>query len=168
MPFAPLEDLLPDVARNETRSVLHYEDGEVVRAYLFAESFCNEVGCDCRRVFIQVMSDERGVPQPRATIAWGWEPAAFYRKWASFPLTGEDIEELKGPALPRLTVQSEEAPALLERFRELLEDEAYRARIVRHYEAFRTIVEERGTRSGRAKLRKRKVRGRVRRPGRQR
>jgi len=142
MPFIPLFELLPEVARQETRSVMLVGEGaEPSRTYDFMALFCDAVGCDCRRAYVQVRSDEPGVSQPRATISWGWEPVRFYRDWASFPLDAADLEELRGPALVRMASQSEEAPELLDRFRMLLEDEAYAARIVRHYRMFRDEVE---------------------------
>lgn len=144
MPFAPLASVLPELARSETRSVLCLEDGAVKRSYLFSESYCDEAGCDCRRVYILVFSDEPGAAQPRATLCWGWEPDEFYRKWARFPLNEDDLEELRGPALARLAQQSEEAPELLERLRTLLASEAYAVRIVRHYDSFRAAVEVSG------------------------
>ncbi len=141
MPFVSLHQLLPDLAERETRA-MHMMDGgpEPARSYLFTELFCDEPGCDCRRVFIQVYSDERGVAQPRATISWGWEPDRFYREWARFPLDDRDLDELRGPGLVRMAPQSKESADLLARFRMLLNDPAYAERIVRHYRAFRELI----------------------------
>lgn len=142
MPFASLDTLLPEIAREETRSLRTMgEDGEVARTFLFAEMFCDEAGCDCRRAFVQVLSDERGVAQPRAMLSWGWEPPEFYQRWAGFPLSPADMDELRGPALVRLERQSEEAEALLDAFRWMLSDEAYAARIRRHYALFRERID---------------------------
>ncbi len=141
MPFISLESVLPEVARNETRSLQQFEKAREVRAYWFFELYCDEPGCDCRRVMIHVVSDERGASQPRATLSWGWEPDDFYRKWAGFPLSEEDMEELRGPGLVRLAYQSEEAEELLEQFREMARDKKYANRIKRHYEEFRAHVE---------------------------
>jgi hypothetical protein len=133
---------LPEVAESETRTLFLMKDGEPERAYEFVELFCDERGCDCRRAWIQVFSDEPNVEQPRANISWGWEPAGFYRKWASFHLTADDLAELKGPGLVRMARQSEEAPDILARFREVvLADARYAARIVRHYKAFRALID---------------------------
>ena len=142
MPFVQLYDVLPDLAEAETRSMIVFDNGEPTVTYSLVEMFCNERGCDCRRAFIQVVSDDPSVPQPRATISWGWESAAFYRRWASFPLNEEDLDELRGPALARLHRQSEEADALLAQVRDVLADEAYAARVIRHYHAFRAALGE--------------------------
>jgi hypothetical protein len=142
MPFVSLEAYVPEVVPREIRSVHVVEHGEIQRAYTFLELFCDEKGCDCRRVMFHVVSDERGARQPRATLSWGWEPDAFYRKWASFPLSAEDLEELRGPALARLAPQSEESSAMLAHLRTLLADEGYTQRVIRHYRLFRERVEQ--------------------------
>ena len=70
--------------------------------YGFVEMFCNDERCDCRGAFIQVLVDvspRLGDNRPLATISFGWEDESFYRKWASFPLSNEELAELKGPAL---------------------------------------------------------------------
>lgn len=105
------------------------------------ELFCDEKACDCRRVFVQVFSDEAGVRQPRATLSWGWEPDTFYRKWAGFRLDAADLEELRGPGLVRFAPQSEESAAILARFKTLLADKAYAQRLIRHYRLFREAVD---------------------------
>ncbi len=147
MPFVPFGNRFPSLARDETRSIQQFEGGlQNGPTHLFLELFCDEAGCDCRRVYVHVISDAPGVPQPRAVISWGWESEGFYRKWASFPLEDADLDELRGPALARMQPQSEDAPELLEQFRMMLADRHYAARIVRHYEQFRASVEEEGPR----------------------
>jgi hypothetical protein len=141
MPFVAFAEYFPDLARKETRAVMKYEDGALVESLLFVESFCNERSCDCRRVFINVYSDRPHARNPLSTISWGWEPDAFYRKWARFPLSKADLDELRGPGLVRLAKQHEDAEEMLEQFRTLIADEAYASRIVRHYEMFRAKVD---------------------------
>ena len=145
MPYAPFYELFPDLAKKETRSITVLQDGDLpCGSYGFAESFCDEKGCDCRRVFIQVLADTTtglGRDRPIATISFGWENAAFYRKWASYPLSKEDLHELMGPALPRLTYQTEHAPVLLEHFKVIIKDKAYVERIVRHYKVYREVID---------------------------
>jgi hypothetical protein len=143
MPFVPFAEYFPDVAPNETRAVMTYEDGVETDARLFVESFCDERGCDCRRVYIHVYSTRKRTRGPLATISWGWEPDAFYRRWARFPLSKADLDELRGPGLVRLTKRDDEAEEMLGQFRMLLGDQAYAARIVRHYQMFRAQVESR-------------------------
>lgn len=168
MPFVPFANLFPELAREETRSVSKYEAGVATRTHLFTESFCNEPGCDCRRVFILVMSDEVDRPQPRATISWGWEPDSFYRSWASFPLSKADLDELRGPGLVRLTQHGDEAEEILDEFRMLLQNEPYAARIVRHYRMFRAQIESGGAEVPTAPARNRAERRRLAKQGRKR
>jgi hypothetical protein len=58
MPFAPLYELLPEVANTETRNIKVLDgDGLPRGTYIFSEMFCNDERCDCRRAFIQVLPD---------------------------------------------------------------------------------------------------------------
>ncbi len=58
MPFAPFHSLFPDLAARETRSIVTFNDDELPEAtYGLVELYCNERGCDCRRVIFQVISD---------------------------------------------------------------------------------------------------------------
>lgn len=140
MPFVELRALLPDLARRETRGLVKYdENGQVQDGLYFIEAFCNEPGCDCRRVVFQVY-DAHDPSGPIATLSYGWESEEFYRRWASFPLEPEDLEELRGPALMRLTPQSDRAEEALTALQTLLESEPYAKRIVEHYNAFRALI----------------------------
>jgi hypothetical protein len=132
VPFARLVDLLPDVARAETRSViLPASAGKPAEQFLFSEMYCDEPGCDCRRVVFQVVPAK----EPRsvlAMISYGWEPDGFYREWAGFPLSDDDLDELRGPGLMRLNPQSERAEEMLDLCRIVLDDRGFRERILRH------------------------------------
>jgi len=73
--------------------------------YALIELYCNEIGCDYRRVCFNVYSDaKKGFI---AVIAHGWESKEFYRKW----MHGEDnplvINDLMGPMLNPDSYQSE-------------------------------------------------------------
>ena len=143
MPYQMFSDLFPETAAAETRSITifgdHSETGLPAGEYGFGEMFCNERGCDCRRVFFYVMVPLR--KEPRAVIAWGWESASFYAKWMGID-DPETIAELKGPVLNLGSPQTELAPALLDFTRDaLLQDKAYVDRIKRHYLMFRRKIE---------------------------
>jgi hypothetical protein len=139
--MAPLHEVLPDLAERETRSVTVLKGDEYPKGhFLFVESYCNERGCDCRRVFVNVTSPDReGI---LATINFGWEDPEFYADWMSFPYEAQEVVELKGPSLARGLAQTELAPGLLELFRDVLAtDDEYVSRLARHYVAFKRVVE---------------------------
>ena len=86
MPFNMFYSRFPREAVAETRSVIlpKGHDGLPAGAYHFREMFCDEPGCDCRRVFFWVdrSSLDRPSPvsgEPDAVVAWGWEDVSFYR-----------------------------------------------------------------------------------------
>jgi hypothetical protein len=151
MAYAPFFELFPELAAKETRNITVLDSGDLPKGtYAFLESFCNDEDCDCRRVFMNVYAEGRfgfRGQDPLATISFGWEDESFYRKWASYPLSKEDLQELKGPALVRLTHQSEHAPQLLEHFEMLIRDREYVDRIVRHYRMYRESIDERSIQS---------------------
>lgn len=105
--------------------------------YGFTEAYCNEPGCDCRRVFFNVIEGETG--RVVATIAYGWESAEYYVKWLGMDDPAV-IFSLQGPALNLSSPQSELAQALLAQLPLLLSDPAYVARIKRHYKMFKEAV----------------------------
>ena len=127
--------------------------------YSFLEMFCDEPGCDCRRVLFAVASSlEKDV---QAVIAWGWEDRNYYVEWA-----GDDdpkiIDEFMGPVLNRESPQSENAPALLKLFKEvLLDDSNFIEKVKRHYDMFRTGVENRAKAEREAKrlMKQKRARG---------
>ena len=74
-------------------------------------------------------------------IAYGSEGEEYYREWAG-ENDPEVIEELKGPVLNRLSPQSELAPALLKKVKEVvLRDPLYIERLKEHYQLFRKTVD---------------------------
>ncbi|MBI2920641.1 MAG: SEC-C domain-containing protein [Planctomycetes bacterium] len=140
MPFVPFHSRFPDVAERESRTVTVFDRDPLPQdTYVFAESYCDEERCDCRRVFLNVFS-KSGMAF-LATISWGWESREFYREWMHGAADEEDLDELQGPALVRMTAQSPLAPALLGIFQEVVLDDAYAARLKRHYRMFRESVD---------------------------
>ncbi|WP_373499614.1 hypothetical protein [Desulfococcus sp.] len=141
MPYSPFYSRFPEIAKHETRAVTVIGTSSwnlPPASYSFHEMFCDEPGCDCRRVFFCIVSSLRQDIQ--AVIAWGWEDIKFYAKWM-----GESdpriINDLKGPALNLASPQSDLAPALLNLLRKmLLMDTTYTERVKRHYAMFRKTV----------------------------
>ena len=148
MPYAMFHQYFPEIAKVETRNIAISGEANIglpAGNYAFLEMFCNESGCDCRRVFFWVLSERSR--NCVAVIAYGWESPSFYAKWMkdTDPFT---ISELKGPVLNAGSPQSDLAPALLDIVRNLLlQDRAYMDRIKRHYSMFRAKID--GTGRGR-------------------
>src|SRR5713226_9502095 len=119
MPYSPFHSAFPEIAENETRTVTLQKPwlGLAPDAYTFLEMYCDESGCDCRRVFFHVVSARE--KNAVAEITYGWEKRDFYKKWM-----GDDdpvvIDTLKGPALNLASPQSPVAPQLLDLFGKVL------------------------------------------------
>jgi len=154
MPYVPFYNLFPKIAEKQTRVITLFGKSEFdlpAGEYAFIEMYCNEKGCDCRRVFFNVFYNRK---QVAAMIAYGWEPLEFYARWM-----GEDdpevIEQLKGPTTSMLGPQSEKAGQVLEMLKKLvLTDEKYIERIKEHYRLFREQIDKPRRRRGVIKLRR--------------
>jgi hypothetical protein len=148
MPYVLFHSYFPQIAEAETRVLTmppSKKKGLLKGSYAFCEMFCDEPGCDCRRVFFSVVSDSH--QQIEAVIAYGWETDDFYAKWM-----GNDdlatILDLKGPILNLGSPQFPSAPALLQFVKEvLLKDPTYIERVKRHYKMFRQQVDNNSKRS---------------------
>lgn len=139
MPMIPFMQRFPEVGARETRSVTvpprqDLPEGE----YGFVELYCDEPGCDCRRVMIDVLRPETGWSKVWATISYGWESPDFYRKWDG---SDGDPTEIKGPYLDPLNPQTQYSPSLLNLFRFLIQSSDYVERLRRHYLMFRQSID---------------------------
>lgn len=148
MPMAPFHLEFRDLAFREMRGIdimeesgITGEDAIPTGHYAFVESYCDEPGCDCRRAYLSVVPGDWG--EVMATISYGWEEAGFYRHWNGRPWDEDDVREMTGPSLARLSPQSRYAPTLLELFRDVVLDQDYRDRLRRHYELFKDVVHRR-------------------------
>lgn len=146
MHMVPFFERSPELAFAETRCATIYNHPVLPEdEYAFLESFCADPACDCRRVFVHVVARNRKGPI-LATINYGWEDEAFYRRWSTSGMI--EPEELKGPNLA-IVPQSRYAPALLEVFEEVVLDEDYVKRLRRHYAMFKESCRRRpGRREG--------------------
>ena len=136
----PFMERFPDLAARETRCATvsgraDIPDGE----YGFLELFCDEPGCDCRRVMIDVLRADTELNKIWATINYGWENIEFYKKWGGSSVTAANS---KGPFLDPMNPQTPFSPALLNLFRLLLESPDYASRIQTHYRIFRQTVDK--------------------------
>jgi hypothetical protein len=143
MPFTLFHSRFPEIAERETRTIMVLRDstqGLPVDQYGLLELYCDEPGCDCRRVFFSVVSRLRR--EPVAVIAYGWERPEYYAKWM-----GDDdpqmLKQLCGPVLNLGSPQSELAPAILEMVKDTaLQDSAYIDRLKTHYKLFRDKIDK--------------------------
>jgi len=140
MPYVDFHDYCPDVAERETRTITVMPNaglGVPAGQCGFMEMYCDEAGCDCRRVFFTVVSSTR--KEIDAVIAWGWEDRAFYARWMGCD-DPRITDEMQGPILNLASPRSKNAPALLKLVQNvLLSDPAYVERIKRHYTLFRWV-----------------------------
>ncbi len=60
MAYKPFHEKFPAIAEQETRSVTLFDDPEIPNdTYGIIESYCADPGCDCRRVFLSVLSTRK-------------------------------------------------------------------------------------------------------------
>jgi len=141
MPYTSFHYHFREIAEKETRSltILHEDDIVPRGDYGLIEMYCDDINCDCRRVFLEVFDWERR--KSMAFIAYGWESKEFYRKWLRMD-NPTVIRDLQGPVLNDGSPQSEYAPAFLQLVKDVvLSDPAYIERLKRHYQIFKEKVD---------------------------
>jgi hypothetical protein len=139
--------VLPEVAQREVRCIhLEPEPGVPITSglsageYAFLEFYCEDLNCDCRRVFIQVIARHRQ-DQVLASINYGWEKESFYRK--GMPWDPDAPRQVVQGSLDPMNAQSKHSEELLELFQQQVLDEPYRLRLRRHYQLFRDELRRR-------------------------
>ncbi len=141
MPFVFFHEHFPELAKQETRNLITLGESEDLPSdtYTLFEMYCNERGCDCRRVLFYVVSSRNDMV---AVVGWGWEDAEFYKRWIKED-DPEIIRGMMGPVLNPGSPQSDFAPAIVELIKDvLLQDEEYVERIKNHYRMFREKIDE--------------------------
>jgi hypothetical protein len=126
--LANLFDLLPEVAAAETRSMRTSTSGDTAIPpddYGFLEFYCTDRKCDCQRVLITVLA--RSTTRIVATISHSFDP----------PKPGGLVD--KQTFLDPLGKQSAFADDMLDIFRNVVLDEAYAARLRRHYQMVKDL-----------------------------
>ncbi len=135
--MTPFSTRFPELAARETRCIHVVTAGGPLPMgeYAFVEFYCEDPGCDCRRVLLRVTTPQ--APQTAlATINYGWESADFYTRWMHGD--AEAGREITAASLDPLQPQSEYADYLLDMFQDrMMTDPAYVARLARHYEMFK-------------------------------
>ncbi len=138
MSMIPFHTVCPELAKQETRSMkLLSPVGRLPAGeYAFMEFYCNDLTCDCRRTFIQVIAN--GQPGILASINFGWEKAGFYRR--KMPFDRNAPREITLGSLDPLNRQSEFAPDLLLMFQTTVADATNCSRLSQHYQIFRKTL----------------------------
>jgi hypothetical protein len=136
----------PDLASKETRAVTitgPNPEGHEPGPNAFIEHYCIDADCDCRNVYIQIVKEH--FPGPLATITYGWESKAYYKKWMGDADDDELLTDFMGPSLAVGSRQSPYADHWLRVFKNIIQkDKAYVLRLQRHYKLMKTHV---GTKS---------------------
>jgi hypothetical protein len=142
----PFDHLCPELAAREML-MLHVVEAGLplpVGDYGFIEFYCEERGCDCRRVIFRVVSLQHP-ERILATINYGWESVQFYTRWMHGD--AEAGREISDAVLDPLNPNSELADALLEAFRELLKlRPQVPEQLKRHYKVFKKALRGAGRR----------------------
>ena len=122
--------LFPELAKNECRTLRPINNPDLPAAtFLFRERYCADLGCDCRRVLLEVWWAERR--EQVATINYGFEPAK--------PPFDDEPRVFLDPMNP----QSHLSAALQGLFETMMEnDRGYHDRLVRHYVMWKEVVDD--------------------------
>ncbi|MEI8257001.1 MAG: hypothetical protein WCJ30_15110, partial [Deltaproteobacteria bacterium] len=139
MPYAAFAEKFPDIAGPESRVVIVLNHATLPPGrYALIELYCNEVGCDCRRVFLNVYREETRTLE--AVVAYGWESRDFYVRWM-----GDDdpnvIATLFGSSLKMGSPVTPLSDALLVQVKMALSDVNYVERLKRHYRMYREVID---------------------------
>ena len=151
MPHVAFQSRFGELAERETRTVIlpKRTAGLPPGDYSLLEMYCDEPGCDCRRVMFSVFSSAS--KSVEAVIAYGWESRDFYARW----MHDDDprmLRELQGPVLNLGSPQSPRAPAILDLVKNVvLRDARYIERLKRHYRMFREAVHAKPASKGQRK-----------------
>jgi hypothetical protein len=129
MPMSDFFCAFPKLAETELRNfTIGPGSGSDLPAgrYGFLEAYCDEKGCDCRRVVIAVFSEEERDFVAHINLGFNSE------------------DEMAGPFLDPLNPQGPHAEELLAFFTDIINrDPAYLARLQRHYVQFKERIEGR-------------------------
>ncbi len=137
--FIPFYIHFPEIADEETKVVQILQSGTnipPIGVYAIIESFCDDKKCDCRKVMFNIIA----INQPEkilATIGFGWESISFYTAWV-----GGDRElakQMVGTYLEPLCIQSKYSEYFCNLIANMVKDESFKSRIIRHYQLFRGI-----------------------------
>ncbi len=97
--------------------------------------YCSDPGCDCRKTMIQVMHNDRLV----SIINYGWESAAFYKKWMGSSVEDKSFPAMNGASIDITSPNLVNGEGVLGLFNALLND-MWIAKFKRHYKEVKGAV----------------------------
>jgi hypothetical protein len=130
--------LFPPRSPVETRLLFarRSADGIPDGDYRFVEFYCDEPGCDCRRVVVQVWDQEN---RTLAAFSFGWESPEYYARW----LKSDDVQmarEMASVTRGFTGPRSRSEDAFFAEFKKAVGEPSYVAKLRKHYEQFRAAV----------------------------
>ena len=134
MSFIAAGEILGATARVRTLTLAHHRelpDGD----YAMVETYCTDLGCDCRKTMILVHRDHHHV----STINFGWESPEFYARWYGGALDDRTLAEMKGPSIDLSSPDLVPPGAMLAFFSALL-DAHYLEHLRLQYTRFRAAL----------------------------
>jgi hypothetical protein len=115
-----------DVAKRESRAIQTVDAAGTPATFVFRELYCDEPGCDCRRVLLHVH----------------WVEGKCIAASISYAFERPRRRDEKQISLDPLNPQSERSRDLLALFTEMIEEDgAYRAGLIRHYEMWKQVID---------------------------
>jgi hypothetical protein len=134
MSFIDAGQVLGATAKVRTLTLAHHRelpDG----AYAMVETYCTDLGCDCRKTMVLVHLNHRHV----STINFGWESPQFYARWYGGALDDRTLAEMKGPSIDLSSPDLVPHGAMLDFFSALL-DAHYLEHLRLQYTRFRAAL----------------------------
>ncbi|MCU0782446.1 MAG: hypothetical protein MUF81_00070 [Verrucomicrobia bacterium] len=134
--MSPFIHRFPELGTRETRTITTAGVADLpADDYALLELYCDELDCDCRRVMIEVVARSTG--DTLTIINYGWEGLEFYKRKLGLE---EYAREVMEASLDPLNPQSRHSPILLNLFRDVVKDQAYKERLARHYWMFKDAL----------------------------
>ncbi len=137
MEFIPAGEIIGEAHQVRTVSIKQspqLPDGE----YSFIDSYCTDLGCDCRKAMIQVLHNGKLV----SVINYGWESAKFYENWMGNSAKDNSMPKMHGASIDITSPDHISTDGILALFNALLND-IWIAKFKRHYDEVKTTMSKR-------------------------
>jgi len=108
---------------------------EKYKRYEFHESFCSDHECDCRKAMINVVNQNG---ERITTLSYCWEDIDYYLSQGFSEHSAKDMVGINFDMCA--SKPNQDAHEAKKMFEELVKDESYAKRIVKHYKAFKKAL----------------------------